>query len=1534
MAFDSTRQRTVLFGGSAGAASTNDTWEWDGTSWTLLQADTATPGANQPVQRNSHVMAWDSVRQRLVLFGGADNLAASLNDTWERSGTTWTNVQADTATPGANQPTQRNSHGLAYDSGRQLTILFGGGAFGILNDTWEWNGTSWTKTLADTATPGTNQPAQRVFTALEFDAARQQVLLFAGQGASVFNDTWVYAIGAGNGASALTATLNFGSDQSSYSAPASVSNTTTLASGASATLAFTVGVGSNPVAGSRTITATVSANDAVTSNPAPVTNTASTSWTVRIPPALTFSALTAPSVVTRGQTFSASMIVTNTGGTTADITSTALTFSPSGDLTSTQTGGATALAAGATSTFTYAVTAGATASAVVHTPTYSVLAKDNISGADASHTQGVMPTVTIQTPPALTFSALTAPGTVSRGQTFTAAITVTNTGGATANITSTALTFAPEGDLTATQTGGSTTIAGGASSVFTYSVTVGASASAVAHAATLTVSAMDANSSADASSTQAVTPVVTVQTPPVLTFSALTAPGTVSRGQTFTAAITVTNTGGATANITSTALTFAPQGDLTATQTGGGTTIAGGASSVFTYSVAVGTTAALGSHGASYTVQASDASSGADASLTQPLAATVLVQTAGPTANLTFDRADRAYGDGAFAVTATFSMPISPETPAITIAGGRPDATDNDVFSAAMQLASFDRTVWTFARTIAGRQVDDGSFTISLAAKGDSGEVLTEQPLERTFTVATSPSPAPAAPVASIRVITGFPGKRADGVPESAPIVVELDGSASTAGTTGVASYRWSLEERPAGASDFSASESAIGYSATRRGTYRLVLTVADASERTASASFRFAIANAPPTAEAIEPAAINLPRTDAPAAIVTTAIVALDGGTSSDANLDALSYRWKLLAAPDLSVASTGASTLATVAGADSSVASLRLRTDTLPVARSSPPLAAAGRYVVGLNVSDGQATSSTSTVEIVAADPKNLFPTANAGVDLSYTVRFVSGGIEASVPEPDDPDRRNAFIRLSGHESSSSLDEPLTYRWTVARDAEQRLLVPAGSSLATLAGPTTVTPTFVPDRAGSYTFELIVTQANGVASLPDRVTIDIQDAASLDPVADIDVEDLLLFRKANRSGAILSFTPGSRIVLNGTNSFVADPQDLLRLRYSWSQVRGPSVVLEPGTTAPVVSLVPTRSGNYAFGLRVTTPGGLESAKVNAMVLVSSGGAVLPHGELVVTATGTSEVGSARVDDKLNVTEIPLRVTLPTTVTLTATVEPLEVRKEIRNRFGFITVDTLDQYSLFASLAYDSPQVRVDRSLQRTTVLSTSQVGDIITDKVRLTSVFAFSPTTSRVHTINLNAYKSSSSGCSGSSRDLGNLRANVIVDGLANKVPVAAADLFPVSIPITGTAEQRRVTLDATRSVAASARFTSRPLKYLWRQTRGPTVAIDNPHAVKTFFTAPRLSDGKPRRYQFTLFTDTGSDRSLPVVVDLEQGASAATAANTGSAVDSGGGCALFSARSLSLDRLLNWLLSMIPVWWLLWRRRTAEGPPVSPR
>ncbi|MBK9386122.1 MAG: hypothetical protein IPN34_15020 [Planctomycetes bacterium] len=138
----------------------------------------------RPSPRYLHAMAYDSARGVTVLFGGTHaTTGALLNDTWEWNGTTW-NLRAPSM-----RPPSRNMHAMAYDAARGVTVLFGG-----LNhqsarfpDTWEWDGTNWTL-RHDMAV---NQ--ERYLVAMAYDSARRRTVRFGGGGAGgVWGDTWAW----------------------------------------------------------------------------------------------------------------------------------------------------------------------------------------------------------------------------------------------------------------------------------------------------------------------------------------------------------------------------------------------------------------------------------------------------------------------------------------------------------------------------------------------------------------------------------------------------------------------------------------------------------------------------------------------------------------------------------------------------------------------------------------------------------------------------------------------------------------------------------------------------------------------------------------------------------------------------------------------------------------------------------------------------------------------------------------------------------------------------------------------------------------------------------------------------------------------------------------------------------------------------------------------------------------------------------------------------------------------------------------------
>jgi cysteine-rich repeat protein len=164
MATDTKRHRVILFGGYASAIM-GDTWIWNGTSWASV-ASSAPPG------RWAHAMAYDEKRDRIVMFGGTPTGGGDLGDTWEWDGTTWTDK---TPTDAADSPSPRNGHAMAYDPLRERVVLVGGTA--IDHATWEWDGTKWSAAVSISTLPLRNGMG------LAWNYSRGSLVMFSGRSA-------------------------------------------------------------------------------------------------------------------------------------------------------------------------------------------------------------------------------------------------------------------------------------------------------------------------------------------------------------------------------------------------------------------------------------------------------------------------------------------------------------------------------------------------------------------------------------------------------------------------------------------------------------------------------------------------------------------------------------------------------------------------------------------------------------------------------------------------------------------------------------------------------------------------------------------------------------------------------------------------------------------------------------------------------------------------------------------------------------------------------------------------------------------------------------------------------------------------------------------------------------------------------------------------------------------------------------------------------------------------------------------------------
>jgi uncharacterized protein (TIGR03437 family) len=181
MTYDVGHSQAVLFGGDD--LHNNyfaDTWVWDGSTWTQKTS------AASPSPRSQTAMAYDIAHGQVVLFGGSTDENDGLGDTWVWDGVNWTRK-----TP-QNSPAGRFGAAMAYDATHEQAVLFGGATTesADVGDTWIWDGTNWT------AEAPKSNPSARDGSGMIYDSARSQIVLFGGESAfelgNEFADTWTW----------------------------------------------------------------------------------------------------------------------------------------------------------------------------------------------------------------------------------------------------------------------------------------------------------------------------------------------------------------------------------------------------------------------------------------------------------------------------------------------------------------------------------------------------------------------------------------------------------------------------------------------------------------------------------------------------------------------------------------------------------------------------------------------------------------------------------------------------------------------------------------------------------------------------------------------------------------------------------------------------------------------------------------------------------------------------------------------------------------------------------------------------------------------------------------------------------------------------------------------------------------------------------------------------------------------------------------------------------------------------------------------
>ena len=340
--------------------------------------------------------------------------------------------------------------------------------------------------------------------------------------------------------------------------------------------------------------------------------------------------------------------------------------------------------------------------------------------------------------------------------------------------------------------------------------------------------------------------------------------------------------------------------------------------------------------------------------------------------------------------------------------------------------------------------------------------------------------------------------------------LVTLNGSASSDPNGDPLTYSWSFISKPPGSGTVLSSTTSVSPTLTVDlvGDYVVHLIVHDGTVSSPPNIVLISTNNVAPVANAGPDQGGKAPGSP----------ITLNGIGSSDANGDPLTYSWSFISKP---------------AGSAAVLSSTTSVSPTFTVDRD-------GAYTVQLIVNDGTVNSAPDSVLITS---ENVAPMANAGPD--------QGGKAPGSP-----------ITLNGIGSSDANGDPLTYSWTFGSK-------PVGS-LAVLANPTSVSPTFTVDLAGNYVVQLSVNDGT-VNSAANSVTITTNNVA---PVANAGPD---------QGGKL----PGALITLDGSASSDANGDPLT---YSWTLLSKPAlslaVLLDPTSVSPTFILdIP---GDYVVELIV----------------------------------------------------------------------------------------------------------------------------------------------------------------------------------------------------------------------------------------------------------------------------------------------------------------------------------------------------------
>ena len=155
----------------------SEVWAYDRTTnrWRY-----AAKGPLSMPQSEGGIAVYDSLNDRIIYFGGLTGSNQRLNDVWQLKADQYGMYKATKLTPTGTPPTQRWLMAGCYDSVRQRLVIWGGqSASGVLGDTWQLSLTQGSEAWTQLTPTGTG-PTAAWQPCFAFDQANKRLYIHAG----------------------------------------------------------------------------------------------------------------------------------------------------------------------------------------------------------------------------------------------------------------------------------------------------------------------------------------------------------------------------------------------------------------------------------------------------------------------------------------------------------------------------------------------------------------------------------------------------------------------------------------------------------------------------------------------------------------------------------------------------------------------------------------------------------------------------------------------------------------------------------------------------------------------------------------------------------------------------------------------------------------------------------------------------------------------------------------------------------------------------------------------------------------------------------------------------------------------------------------------------------------------------------------------------------------------------------------------------------------------------------------------------------